>query len=91
MKIYGDMDIQLNTHEFLAAVLDFICHHNINHKWVLDRNKFPLYDFNEKRLFQTEDPVISTGNFPYGRVRSSSDTMQCSEQVKYRKPGPLGV
>ena len=63
MKTYEDVDTQLNTciEKFMAAALGIMCHHYIiNHKLILYRNKLPVYDFNYKRLLQTESPVIST-------------------------------
>ena len=63
MKTYEDVDMQLNTciQKSVAAALGVMCHHYIiNHKLVLYRNKLPVYDFNYKRLLQTESPVIST-------------------------------
>jgi len=63
MKTQGDADMRLNTRieKFVAAALDVMCHHYIiNQKRVLYRNKLPIYDFNYKRLLQTEGPVIST-------------------------------
>jgi hypothetical protein len=77
MKTYGDVDMQLNTYieKFMAAALGVMCHHYIiNQKHVLYRNKLTIYDFNNKRLWQTECPVISTRNFPCGRQESSPDS-----------------
>jgi len=82
MKTYGDVDMQLNTHieKFVAAAPGVKCHHYIiKQKRVLYRNKLPIYDFNCKRLLQTDSPVISARNFPRGRLESSPDTAQWSE------------
>lgn len=86
--------MQLNTctEKFLAAALGVMCHHyTTNQKHILYRNKLPISVLNYKRLWQTEGPVISTRNFPHDRLGSLLGTVQWSQQVKNRKPSPLGT
>jgi len=94
MKTHGDVDMQLNTciEKFVAAALGIMCHHYIiNQKMRTLQKQVANLRFQLQKTIADRRPCNLYTNFPCGRLGSSLDTVQWSEQVKNRIPGPLAA